>query len=181
MANPYLGEIRTVGFNFAPQGWAFCNGQELSIADNEALFFLLGTTYGSDGQRTFNLPNMQSRVVVGTGKGAGLSAYAPGQQAGAEAVTLITNQLAPHQHGFATTLNATTGGTPQNEPTGAYPGVANGAALYAATPTTGAYLGATAIQGSVQPAGGNQSHSNLQPVLALNYIICLEGVFPPQQ
>ncbi|GGE93923.1 phage tail protein [Hymenobacter cavernae] len=180
MSTPYLGEIRTIGFSFAPVGWAFCNGQTLSIADNETLFSLLGTTYGGDGQTNFNLPNLQSRVVVGTGTGSGLSAYNPGQQAGTEAVSLNTSHLAPHQHGFVTTLNATTGGTPQNEPSGAYPGTAR-EALYAVVPTAGAYLGADAIQGSAQPVGGNQPHSNLQPVLALNYIICTDGLFPPHQ
>lgn len=177
MATPYLGEIRTVGFTFAPPGWLQCNGQSLSISEYEALFTLIGTTYGGDGQNTFNLPNLQSRVNVGAGNGAGLNAYTPGQTGGTEMVTLNTNQLPSHIHPFAASVGATTSGTATANPVGQYPGNAP-SPVYASTATQS--LAGGSITGNAQSSGSSQSHPNIQPVLALMCIICVEGIFPPR-
>ena len=179
MSDSYLGEIRTVGFNFAPVGWLQCNGQLLSIFEYNALYTLLGTTYGGDGQSTFAVPNLQSRVNVAAGNGPGLSAYTPGQIGGTEAVTLNNTQLPTHAHPFTAAVNASTNGASTNNAAGNYPGNAS-TSLYNATPSS-AMLAAGSLTGSAQPAGGSQAHTNIQPVLALTCIICVEGIFPPQQ
>ena len=177
MSTPYLGEIRAVGFPFTPVGWAPCNGQLLSINENDALFSLLGTTYGGDGQTNFNVPNLNSRVAVGTQAGPGLSNYVLGQTGGQEQVTLSTNNLPPHNHGFSGTLAASTTGTATDDPAGHLPG--NSPSAYATAPDNSA-LAATALTGTTSSAGGSQQHPNIQPLLALNYIICTEGIYPPQ-
>jgi microcystin-dependent protein len=174
----YVGEIRVFAGNFAPADWAFCNGQLLNINDNQALFYLLGTTYGGDGTNTFALPNLQSRIAVGQGAGTGLAPYSIGAVAGVESVTLTSNNLAQHQHPFAGAVSVMTGGSPQNGPGGAFfsdqagsnydPGASNKT------------LAANAVSGQMTPAGGSQPHPNIQPVLALNYIIALTGIFPSQ-
>jgi microcystin-dependent protein len=165
MSEPFLGEIRIFGFNFAPRGWAFCNGQILSIAQNTALFSLLGTTYGGNGQTTFALPNLQSRVPVHFGQGPGLSSYALGQQAGTESVTLLVTQLPQHNH----TVGASTQSDITGNPTGNVPA---GGASY--DTTANAAMSSTMIG----QTGGNQPHENLQPYLALNFCIALAGIFP---
>lgn len=177
MSTPYIGEIRTVGFNYAPPGWLMCQGQSLPISQYEALYILLGTTYGGDGVSSFNLPNLQSRLVVGAGQGPGLSAYRQGEMGGTESVTLTTNQLPPHTHAVTAAVGAATGGTAQASPAGAYPGTATGN-LYGSAATAGATLASPVVNGTAQPAGGNQPHSNMQPMLAINYIICVEGIYP---
>lgn len=164
MSEPFLGSIILFGGNFAPRGWAFCNGQLLPIAQNTALFSLLGTTYGGNGQTTFALPDLRSRVPVHFGQGPGLSSYSLGQSAGAETITLTQAEMPAHAHTQpASNANQTT-----NRPNGAVP--AKG----------GVYAGAT--DGSqldpTTPVGGSQPHSNLQPYLAMNYIIALEGIYP---
>jgi microcystin-dependent protein len=167
MATGYIGEIRLVGFNFAPSGWAMCNGQTLSISENEALFTLLGTTYGGDGQNTFALPNLQGRVPVH--QGTGLSSYTLGEIGGVATVTLNTSQMPTHTHPVTCQTGAGTAGTAVNgvfapAPKGVY-----------ATP------GASVAMGSlVSSVGGSLSHDNMQPYLAMNYIISLYGVFPSQ-
>ena len=166
MSEPFLGEIRIFGFNFAPRGWAFCNGQLLSISQNTALFSLLGTTYGGNGQTTFALPNLQSRAPVHFGQGAGLSSYTLGQAAGEESVTLTSNQLAAHSHA----VNATNGASDSNRPANRFP--ASGGAYAAAGD------GTTMNPGVGAAAGGSQPHSNLPPYLALNFCIALVGIFP---
>lgn len=175
-----LGEIRLVGFNFAPVGWALCNGQLLPISENDALFSLLGTTYGGDGSNTFGLPNLSARVVPGTGPspGPGLSSYAAGQLGGAETVTLNTNQLPAHTHplGAGTTVNATQAGGQNPPPAGAYPGTST-SELYGPATGTDA-LAAGSVTGTSLPAGGGLAHANVQPLLALNYIIALQGIYP---
>jgi microcystin-dependent protein len=182
MSTPYLGEIRAVGFNFVPEGWASCNGQLLSIAENDALFFLLGTTYGGDGQTSFAVPNMTGRVGVGAQGGAtgpGLSNYPLGQRGGTESVTLTTAQLPSHGHPYAVPVAGSTTGTLSSNPLGKLPGSLGG--TYAATAGTNQNLAANAVtNGAVGAAGGNQPHSNVQPVLAINYIIAITGIFPPQ-
>jgi microcystin-dependent protein len=165
MASPFLGTIQPFGFNFAPRGWAMCNGQILSIAQNTALFSLLGTTYGGNGQTTFALPDLRSRVPVHHGQGPGLSSYSLGQQAGQESVTLTVNDMPLHQHGVAATGTFAT-----KNPGGQVP--APGGA-YGSPPD------ATSMNaGMIQPTGGNQPHANIQPYLALNFCICIEGLFP---
>ena len=168
--DPYLGEINIFCGNFAPYGFEFCNGQLLSIAEYDALYALLGTTYGGDGQTTFGLPDLRGRLPVGSnGQGPGLSNYPLGQQGGAENVTVTTAQLPVHTHSLPASSAPGTLASPQN----AVP-ADNGAggAQYVAAPAT--TLPATPL-GS---AGSSQAHSNIQPVLVVNYIIATQGLFP---
>lgn len=168
---PFLSMIVLFGCNFAPRGWAFCQGQILPIAQNTALFSLLGTTYGGNGQTTFALPDLRGRVPIGFGQGPGLSSYALGQQGGSESVTLLLNQMPAHTHAFMATAEA--GDTA--DPTGAYP--ANTGALdkeYKLAPVNKVAMNTAAVE----TKGGSQPHTNLQPYLALNYCIALEGIFP---
>lgn len=181
MSTPYIGQIIAVGFNFTPVGYLPCDGSLVSIADYDVLFMLLGTTYGGDGVNTFGLPRLNSRVTVGSqnsAAGPSLSAYPLGQTGGVESATLLATQLPTHTHPFSGTIAAATGGTKTNDPAGKFPGTAS-EAMYAGTAAT-ATLAADALTGTAAPAGGNQPHSNIQPVLALNYIIASEGIFPPQ-
>jgi microcystin-dependent protein len=163
--DPFLGEIRLFAGNFAPNGWALCNGQIMSIAQNTALFSLLGTTYGGNGQTTFALPDLRGRVPVHAGQGPNLSNYSLGQQGGVESVTLTTNHMPAHTH----TLNASSNDETTNRPTNAVP--AKGG-VYDGT------LNTTMNPGVVGNAGGSQPHENLPPHLTLNYIIALQGIFP---
>lgn len=182
MSAPYLGEIRAVGFTFAPVGWVACNGQPLAINQYEALYSLIGTTYGGDGVNSFNVPSLGSRIVPGSEGGApgpGLSPYQLGQTGGLEQVTLTANQLPAHAHPFTSQLSTTTTGNATNTPAGNLPGGGSRAG-YNSAPTAGRALAPNAVAGTTQPAGGNQPHPNVQPVLALNYIICTEGIYPPR-
>jgi microcystin-dependent protein len=169
VSEPFIGEIKMVGFNFAPRGYAQCNGQILSIAQNTALFSLLGTTYGGNGQTTFALPDLRSRIPVHVGQGPGLSDYSLGQASGTETVTLSAGQLAPHGH----TVNASTTATSKN-PANNVPAVTGAGSSYAATPTPGTTMNA----GMVTGGGSGQPHNNLQPYLCVNFVIALEGIFP---
>jgi microcystin-dependent protein len=172
MQDPWLGEIALVAFNFAPQGWAFCNGQLLSIAQNTALFSLLGTTYGGDGQTTFALPNLQSRVPLHFGQGTGLSSYALGATGGVESVKLSVAQAPAHSHSY--TPQATTSGGAATSPTHAiWAESGSGDTIY----NQGASNANMASQ-TLGTTGGNQAHENRQPYLALNYVIALIGIFP---
>jgi microcystin-dependent protein len=163
MGAPYLGEVKLVGFNFPPKGWAFCNGQVLSIQQNAALFSILGTTYGGNGVTTFALPNLQGRVPVHTG---GPSNIVLGQVAGSAAVTLTSNQ-AGHGHLVKATASATT-----NTAGGNFPATAPGNIYGAAAPDTAMNAGV------ITPQGGSQPHNNLQPYLVVTYCIALVGIFP---
>lgn len=176
----YIGEIRVFGGNFAPQGWAFCNGAPVNISENPALFQLIGTTYGGDGQTTFNLPNLQSRVVVGQGTAVTGTNYQIGMTMGVENVTLTSQNLPVHAHPVSSPINALNGGTSINTPVNNQFG-GSGAAEYA-SPTTGANttLAADAIIGQTTVVGTPGPHLNIQPVLALSYIIALEGIYPSQ-
>jgi microcystin-dependent protein len=165
MSAPFLGMIITVGFNFAPRGWAFCNGQLLPIAQNTALFSLLGTTYGGNGQTTFALPDLRSRVPIHTGQGPGLSNYVLGQQGGQESIALTVNEMPLHQHGVAATGTFTT-----KNPGGQVP--APGGA-YGSPPDA-----TTMDANMIRPAGGSQPHANIQPYLTINFCISLEGIYP---
>lgn len=166
MSEPFLGMLAIYGFNFAPRGWAMCNGQILPIAQNTALFSLLGTTYGGNGQTTFALPNLQSRVPVHFGQGPGLSSYDLGQAAGTETVTLNVNEIPAHTH----TIAATDADAASNKPEG---NVLASGGSYAPTPNIN--MAASMVPPS---GGGNQPHPNIQPYLALNFCIALEGIFP---
>ncbi|MBF9222990.1 phage tail protein [Hymenobacter ruricola] len=180
MSSPYIGEIRTVGFNFTPRDWVRCDGQLLSINDYDVLFNLIGTTYGGDGQTTFAVPNLNGRVVVGANgsQGPGRSRYSLGDQAGAENVTLINSQMPAHGHPVALPLLAAASGTASPGAVGQYPAPSPNGKPYAAAPTAGATLKPQAVTGTLGGAGGSQPHSNVQPVLALNFIMCANGIYP---
>ena len=187
MADPFIGEIRIFGFNFAPQGWATCNGQLLSISQNTALFALIGTAFGGDGVSTFALPNLQSRVPIHQGQGPGLSPYTIGQQAGVENVTLTAQQMPQHNH-LVNCNGASTGkggtvfdvGTGQN-PVNNYPGLAASpaSAVYSnVVSTNNNGSNSTMNTNMLTLAGSNLPHTNLQPYLAVNFCIALVGIFP---
>jgi microcystin-dependent protein len=165
MSEPFLSEIKVVSFNFAPRGWALCNGQMLPLNQNQALFALLGTTYGGNGQTNFALPNLRGRVPIHMGNGHTL-----GESAGSTSVTVNIQQLPQHMH----VLQASTSGantTP--DPSGAF-----------LAPVNNAYGPATSLTtldaSSVTSVGGSQPHNNMMPYLALNFIIALQGIFPSQ-
>ena len=172
MSSPYIGEIRMVGFSFAPVGWALCNGQLLPISENDALFTLIGTTYGGDGQETFQLPDLQSRMPIHMGKGPSSgTTYQIGQTGGVETVTLSVQQIPVHNHAAVATQNVATQQPPTDN-------------LLAQSTLAKMYIGDVADQAlaanTIQPAGGSQPHENLQPYLCINFIISLFGIFPSQ-
>jgi microcystin-dependent protein len=172
MSEQYVGEIRMFGFSFAPNDWALCNGQLLPISQNEALFALIGTTYGGDGVSNFALPNLQSRVPIHQGQGNGLSPYVIGEVGGVENVTLLTTQMPQHNH----TAACITGGGNQASPANAYPAVeSTGTSLdYSTAVPSGSVMNSNMISF----AGGSQPHNNLQPFLCVNFCIALYGIFP---
>lgn len=170
---PFIGQIGLFGFNFAPRGWALCNGQLLSITQNSALFSLLGTTYGGDGISTFALPDLRGRVPNGQGQGPGLSDYQIGQASGTENVTLIQSQMPQHNH----PLNVSSSPATSNNPAGTVLAV-SADANEGAVNTYGTTINATANPQAIGLAGGNQPHENMQPYLTMNYCIALEGIFP---
>jgi microcystin-dependent protein len=175
----YIGEIRIFAGNFAPQGWFFCQGQLLQISEFDTLYSLIGTTYGGDGQTTFALPDLRSRAVLGQGQLPGGSTYQMGQQLGQENVTLTTNQMPVHQHPVSATLQAHTGTPAQDSPEGAYFGDKGGRSYGANNGST--KLGAGSVTNpQVGPAGGSQPHTNIQPLLVINYIISWQGIYPGQ-
>lgn len=166
MAQPYVGEIRMFAGNFAPAGWMFCSGQLLAISENETLFNLIGTTYGGDGQSTFALPNLQSRLPLHQGNGFILA-----ETGGAEEITLTVNQIPAHSH----PLLASTGPGNLNAPGGNVTSESAAVKIYIEdTPSVNMNPAAVA------PVGGSQPHTNLQPYLAINFIISLFGIFPHQ-
>ena len=169
MSEPFLAEIRVLPFNFAPRGWASCDGQLMPISQNTALFSLVGTYYGGDGKSTFGLPNLAGSFVMGTGQGAGLSPRVIGETAGQGTVSLIANEMPAHSHALmaGATPGATTAAGNAMAPS------ANGASVYR-TPGGAAAMAGTAIS----PAGASQPHENRQPYLALTFCIALQGVFP---
>jgi microcystin-dependent protein len=171
----YLGTILMVGFNFAPVGWALCNGQLLSISQNTALFSLLGTYYGGDGVTTFGLPNLQGRVPIHQGNGAGLSPYNIGQLGGVENVTLTVGNLPAHSH--PANCNNTPG--PNVNPTGSFWAEANpGGRDPVATPSYAASATGSMAAGAIGLTGSNQPVGNIQPYLCINFIIALQGIYP---
>lgn len=168
MSNPFVGEIRMFGGNFAPAGWALCQGQLMPIAENDVLFQLLGTTYGGDGQETFALPNLSSRVPIHQGSG-----FTIGQNGGTESVTLTTQQLPVHTHAAACVGGTNAGNSPSP-----------GGNVWASQSATGVYANQPPAnqmsQSAVSPVGGSQPHDNMMPYLPINFIISLFGVFPHQ-
>jgi microcystin-dependent protein len=172
MPEPYIGEVRMFAGNFAPVGWMFCEGQTLSIAENEVLFTLIGTTYGGDGESTFNLPNLSSRVPLHMGTGSSGDTYTLGQQGGTEAETLTVQQIPTHTHAL---MASTALGTTPN-PVGSILAQAPASIQLYIEDAPAANLSAAAIQ----PVGGSQPHTNVQPFLCINYIISLFGIFPSQ-
>jgi microcystin-dependent protein len=168
VTEPFLGQIILVPYNFAPRGYAFCQGQILSIAQNTALFSLLGTTYGGNGQTTFALPDLRGRHAVSQGQGPGLSFYTLGEQGGVESVTLISQQMPQHNH-LVSTNNQ---GANTGRPSGAFPGQTS-TNIYAPSSD-----GSTFNPQAISLTGGNQPHENRDPYLALNYCIALQGIFP---
>jgi microcystin-dependent protein len=166
MAEPFIGEIRMFGGNFAPNGWAFCDGRPLPISENDALFTLIGTTYGGDGQTTFNLPDLRGRVPLHQGSG-----FVLGQAAGVESVTLTVQQLPVHTHPFQGTTNP---GSTTNPPTNVVAEVPTGSVYIQDTPSV------ALDTASLLPVGGSQPHDNLQPYLCVSFIIALFGLFPPR-
>jgi microcystin-dependent protein len=166
MGEPYIGEIRMFAGNFNPNGWAFCNGALIPIAENDALFNLIGTTYGGDGQSTFALPNLSGRLPVHNGNG-----FTIGESAGVEEVTLTTTQIPAHTHPL---LCAASGGTPNSNPQGGYWGPTDQTQYSTAASTV--QMGNPAITSG--PTGGSQPHTNYMPYLCINFIISLFGVYP---
>ncbi len=169
MAQPYVGEIRMFGGNFAPAGWMFCDGTLLPISENETLYQLIGTTYGGDGESTFQLPDLQSRVPIHMGTGKDSTTYSLAEAAGVESVTLSTNQIPIHTHAFLGSSVAAT----LTSPSGSVVGTSAQVDYLTIAQATVA-LNSNAIT----PVGGSQPHENLQPYLCINFIISLFGIFP---
>ncbi|MGB1242179.1 MAG: phage tail protein [Chitinophagales bacterium] len=168
MSEPYVGEIRMVGFNFAPRGWAFCDGQLLAVSQNDALFSLLGTIYGGDGRTTFGLPDLRGRIPIHQGTGPGLTNRRLGSKGGAETETLIVNQLPSHSHTVRANSNSGTKDTP------------SGNFLAAFATNDNEY--STYTDGTMKPniinTGGSQSHTNLMPTLCIHFCIATTGIYP---
>lgn len=177
--DPFVAEIRIFPFNFAPKGWAFCDGQLLPLSQNTALFSLLGTTYGGDGKSTFALPNLQGAIPISWGQGPGLENYVLGESEGTETITLLQTELPLHTHA----LNASTANANTSSPTNAL--IAKGG--YSAQGKSGAVSTYTVTAPSVSmnpqavnPAGSSFPHNNMMPYLTLNFCIAMQGVFPPR-
>ena len=173
MANPFVAEIRIFAGNFAPKGWALCNGQLMSISQNTALFSLLGTFYGGDGKTTFALPNLQGSVPIQQGQGAGLSQYFLGETSGSQTVTLLDTEMPAHTHTI--TADPLITNAKQTSPQNNVPGNLTGKTDYSSTAPAGGNNMSFAM---ASIAGGNLPHNNMMPYLALTYIIALQGVFP---
>jgi len=167
-AEPFIGEIAWVPYNFTPQGWASCDGQLLQVNQNTALFSLLGTTYGGDGRTTFGLPDLRSRVMVHMGQGPGLSQYRLGEQGGEETVTLTVNQMPAHSH----SLNGSSEAPTDTDPTGNVPASPSRQKLY------GASANVQMDESAIGYSGGGQGHNNVQPYTVLRCIIALQGIYP---
>ena len=166
----YLGEIMLFGGDFAPRGWAFCNGQLLSISQNMGLFSLLGTTYGGNGQTTFALPNLQGRVALHRGQGPGLTPHTIGETGGELAHSLLMNEMPSHTHTVRVSSGTGTASAPSNTVIHAR----NAAQI----PQWGTTIDTALATGAMTSVGGGQPHANVQPYLALNYVICIQGQYP---
>jgi len=172
MSEPFLAEVRIVGFNFAPRGWALCDGQILPISQNQSLYSLLGTTYGGDGRTSFALPDLRGRTPIHVGASNGNN-HSLGSKGGEETVALSVNEMPQHLHA----MQAVSDSADSGDPTGGYPATPSAAmgALYSGTADV---LGTPLNPGAVANAGGGVGHNNMQPTLALNFCIALQGLFP---
>jgi microcystin-dependent protein len=173
MADPFVAEIRIFPFNFAPRGWAWCNGQILPISQNTALFSLLGTTYGGDGKTTFALPDLQGRAPMHPGQGPGLSLHDLGETGGSETVTLLESEIPAHSHA-ARAVGGDPGDLQAPSPARSVARSGRGFAYVSGPPN------ATMAPEALPPAGGDQPHNNMQPYLTFYFNIALQGVFPPR-
>jgi microcystin-dependent protein len=172
MADPFVAEIRIFPFNFAPKGWAFCNGQLMPISQNTALFALLGTTYGGDGKSNFALPDLQGSAPMHPGQGPGLSLHDLGESGGSETVTLLESEIPAHSHGYQ--VRPTAAIPPQPSPVGLAGARSNSRPYSPAASGTNVQMNST----SIFPTGGDQPHNNMMPYLTFNFCIALQGVFP---
>lgn len=171
MADPFVAEIRIFPFNFAPKGWAWCDGQLMPLSQNTALFSLLGTTYGGNGKSNFALPDLQGRAPMHPGQGPGLSLHDLGETGGSETVTLLESEIPAHSHGLrASGADATT-----RIVAGQLPATGIGVSLYGPQPPT-----TNLSPNALAPAGGDQPHNNMMPYLTFYFCIALQGVFPPR-
>ena len=172
MSNPFVAEIRIFPFNFAPKGWAFCDGQLMPISQNTALFSLLGTTYGGDGKSNFALPNLQGSAPLQAGQGPGLSLYDLGETGGSDNVTLINSELPAHSH-QANGVSGNGPTSPANNTWGTAAGRTPPPTYFSGTPNV-------TMGNALSPAGGSLPHNNMQPYLTLNFCIALQGIYPPR-
>lgn len=179
----FLGEIKMFAGSYAPANWAFCWGQMLAINDYNALYAVLGTTYGGDGRNTFALPDMRGRAPVGAGTGPGLTSRISGQMSGQERVSLTVNDIPAHSHGVSgltATVECNNVSGEEAAPAGLQFGIAVDNSYNETTPAGTMAPGNVAFGGQVDPEGGSISHSNMQPWMGINYIICLMGMYPPR-
>jgi microcystin-dependent protein len=174
VADPFVAEIRIFPFNFAPRGWAWCNGQILPLSQNTALFSLLGTTYGGDGKSTFALPDLEGRVPMHPGQGPGLSLHDLGEMGGSDTVSLLESEIPAHSHAILTANFPGDVQTPQPAVSLARTGGGN------SYQTTTNQNVVSMSPSALSPAGGDQPHNNLQPYLTFYFNIALQGVFPPR-
>jgi microcystin-dependent protein len=171
MADPFVAEIRIFPFNFAPKGWAWCDGQLMPLSQNTALFSLLGTTYGGNGKSNFALPDLQGRAPMHPGQGPGLSLHDLGETAGSETVTLLESEIPAHSHALRASVQDAT----SRVPVGELPATSLGLSLYGPTPAN-----VSLSPNALAPAGGDAPHNNMQPFLTFYFCIALQGVFPPR-
>lgn len=171
MADPFVAEIRIFPFNFAPRGWAWCDGQLLPISQNTALFSLLGTTYGGNGKSNFALPDLQGRAPMHPGQGPGLSLHDLGETGGSETVTLLESEIPAHSH----SVNASQADSSSRIPVGDLPAAGIGIGMYSAPASL-----IPMSPNAVAPVGGDQPHNNMMPYLTYYFNIALQGVFPPR-
>lgn len=177
---PFIGEVKIFGFSFSPRGYDYCSGQTYSIAEYSALFALIGTTYGGNGQTTFNLPDLRGRVPIGQGQGPGLPDYSMGEAAGNPDVTLTTANIPAHIHtvnNLSVKIKASNTTADENAAAGLFPGLA-ASAVYTASPDPNVFTGGTQVSGSTDPVGTGIPFSVVNPYLVLNYCIATEGIFP---
>ena len=172
--DPFVGEIRIFGFDFAPKGWAQCNGQLMPISQNTALFSLLGTLYGGDGKSTFALPDLKGSAPLNKGQGPGLTGRAQGEQGGSETVTLLASEVPHHSHAWQTSQRPSNNGTPSDA---VYVGPASESQFIMNDSQPNAAMAPNALSAS----GDSLPHNNMQPYLTMNFCIALQGIFPPRQ
>jgi microcystin-dependent protein len=178
---PFIGEIKILGFQFAPIGYQTCSGQMIPISQNTALFSLLGTYYGGNGQTTFALPDLQGRVPIGQGNGPGLPGYVLGENAGTPSVTILPSNMPAHVHGLNTVsakLNASSANADESSPEGNYPAVGSSAVYSGNGATPGIYTGGVQISGTTDASGQGMPIDIMNPYLVVNYSIATQGIFP---